>query len=70
MLRKIEIILRLGVCGTFLGHGLLAIQVNEKWITYLNTVGFSNESAIMIMPVIGTIDLLVPIDSEKPTVLR
>ena len=57
--KKIEWVLRIGVFGTFLGHGMLAILSNSDWISYLTTVGFSNEWAIRIMPVIGTIDLLV-----------
>lgn len=57
----IEWILRIGVFGTFLGHGLLAIAANPKWIPYLVTVGFSPDQAQTIMPVIGTLDLVVAI---------
>jgi hypothetical protein len=58
-LKILEWILRIGVFGTFLGHGLLAASVNPDWIHYLNTVGISDEVAIKIMPVIGIIDILV-----------
>ena len=34
------LILRIGVFGTFLGHGLVALQGNPAWIPYLTTVGF------------------------------
>ncbi len=57
--KKIEWILRIGVFGTFLGHGIYAILSNSAWIPYLTTVGFSTEWALRIMPVIGIIDLLV-----------
>ena len=59
ILKKIEWVLRVGVFGTFLGHGLLAFYVNPNWIRYLNTVGFSDEVATTLMPVIGIIDILV-----------
>ena len=56
---RIEWILRIGVYGTFLGHGLLAISVNPSWIPYLITVGIPPEQAQFIMPIIGSIDLIV-----------
>ncbi len=58
-LKLIEIILRVGVFGTFLGHGLIALKSIPDWIPYLTTIGFSTEQAINIMPVIGVIDILV-----------
>ncbi len=54
-------ILRIGVFGIFLGHGIFAIQGNIRWLPFLETVGFSNESAIQIMPIIGILDILVAI---------
>ncbi len=55
----IALCLRLGVFGTFLGHGMFAFMVNPKWIIYLTTVGFSQEQAIFLMPIIGIVDILV-----------
>lgn len=57
----IDLILRIGVFGTFLGHGILAIQVNAAWLPYLTTVGFSIEVAKFVMPVIGGIDIILAI---------
>lgn len=57
--KKIEWVLRIGVFGTFLGHGIFAILSNSAWISYLTVVGFSTEWALRIMPVIGIIDLFV-----------
>jgi len=54
-------ILRIGVFGIFLGHGIYAIQVHPSWIQFLETVGFSTVSAIKIMPYIGYLDVLVAI---------
>ena len=52
-------ILRIGVALTFMGHGLLAMQEKQSWIKYLETVGFSSNWAVKIMPFIGGLDLLV-----------
>ncbi len=54
-----ERILRVGVCGTFFGHGLLALMVNPKWIPLLTVYGFSVETACKLMPIIGVIDVVV-----------
>ena len=52
-------ILRVGVAGTFLGHGLYAWSVRPSWLIYLQTVGFTPETAVAIMPIIGIVDVLV-----------
>jgi hypothetical protein len=54
-----ELFLRIGVFGTFLGHGIFAIGVKASWIPFLTTVGFSESSAITLMPVIGVIDVFI-----------
>lgn len=71
--KKIEWILRVGVFGTFLGHGFIAASINPKWVVYLNSIGFTDELALKIMPVIGVIDIIVAIlilvKPMKPVVL-
>jgi len=57
--KKVEWVLRVGVFGTFLGHGIFALGVKSSWIPLLTTIGFSESSAIQIMPVIGCIDITV-----------
>ncbi|TRX38100.1 hypothetical protein FNW52_04145 [Flavobacterium sp. ZT3R18] len=57
----LEIIARIGVFGTFLGHGILAIGVNPKWIPLLTSVGFTTQQSIFLMPIIGIMDILVAI---------
>lgn len=52
-------ILRVGVFGLFLGHGLVALQGNPAWIPYLAAVGFSEERAPLLMRMIGGLDLIV-----------
>ena len=56
---SIQYLLRLAVFLTFLGHGLVAINGNAKWLKYLETVGFSLEQAEQLIPFIGMIDILV-----------
>lgn len=58
---SIEWILRIGVFGTFLGHGLLALFINAKWIPYLVTIGVTVEEARIIMPLIGAVDIVVAV---------
>jgi hypothetical protein len=57
----LEIIARIGIFGTFLGHGILAIGVNPKWIPLLTSVGFTTQQSIFLMPIIGIIDVLIAI---------
>ena len=59
MISRIEWVLRIGVFGTFLGHGLLAISLNPTWIPYLTTLGFTPDQAKILMPVIGSLDIIV-----------
>ncbi|MCL9804896.1 hypothetical protein NAT51_05155 [Flavobacterium amniphilum] len=56
---KLEILAKIGVFGTFLGHGIVAIGVNPKWIPLLTCYGFSEEQAVAIMPLIGIADIIV-----------
>lgn len=53
--------MRLGIAGTFIGHGLFAISVEPKWISFLTTVGFSSEGAREMMPIIGYMDLVIAV---------
>ncbi|MBI5797829.1 hypothetical protein HZA98_02910 [Candidatus Woesearchaeota archaeon] len=54
-----EWILRIGIFGTFIGHGILAIGVKQAWIQYLTVVGFSPETAAILLPIIGIMDVIV-----------
>src|SRR3989338_7266556 len=58
-LKKVEWILRIGIFGTFLGHGVFALLVKQSWIPYFTSVGISESSAIFLLPFIGVIDILV-----------
>ena len=58
---KLEILAKIGVFGTFLGHGIVAVGINPKWIPLLTCFGFSEEQAVALMPVIGIVDIAVAI---------
>jgi len=60
-LKKVEWILRIGIFGTFLGHGIFAIMGKEAWIKYFTAVGISEASAKILMPLIGSLDIVVAI---------
>ena len=51
--------MRVGVFGTFLGHGIVAFGGNTKWIPLITCYGFSRDQAIAIMPYIGIVDIIV-----------
>ena len=58
-LKWVKLILRIGISGTFLGHGILAIGVNLVWLQFFTTIGISVETGKALMPVIGILDLII-----------
>ncbi len=54
-------ILRIGVFGTFCGHGTLALMGYPKWLPYLGLVGIEGELAFKAMFVIGIIDWVIAV---------
>ena len=61
--KKVEWALRLGIFGTFLGHGVFALLVKQSWIPYFTSVGISESDAIFLLPLIGAMDILVAISA-------
>ena len=53
--------LRIGVFGTFCGHGTLALMGNARWLPYLGIVGIEGDMAFKVMFVIGIIDWVVAV---------
>lgn len=51
--------LRIGIFGTFLGHGMNAILIKPGWIPLITGFGFSESFAIEVMPIIGLLDIIV-----------
>jgi hypothetical protein len=56
---ELEHVLRIGIFLTFIGHGVFALGIKHEWIPFLTAVGFSQSSAIEIMPFIGLLDIFV-----------
>lgn len=50
-------VLRIAVAGEFLGHGVFALQVKQGWIPYFTSVGISVETATILLPLIGIMDI-------------
>jgi len=60
-LKWVKLILRVGISGTFLGHGILAVGVNIVWLPFFTTIGIGVEEGKILMPIIGVLDLLISI---------
>ena len=60
--KKIEWILRIGVAGEFLGHGVFAILGKADWIKWTQQLtGFNLETATMFITVVGLMDIVMAI---------
>lgn len=57
----IEWILRITIAGEFIGHGIFALQLKQGWIKYFTGIGISSEMANQLMPIIGTVDIILAI---------
>ncbi len=60
----IEWVLRIAVFGSFLGHGMFALQGKEKWVQWMmkfgeNFGGFDIATATQLLFVIGIMDVIV-----------
>lgn len=56
---KVSWILRVGVFGEFLGHGIFALQTKASWLSYFAAVGIPESAARTLMPLIGVMDVTV-----------
>ena len=60
--QKIDWILRIAVFGTFLGHGVLAIQLKPSFLIMLEGMsGISGQLAENLLVTIGVIDIITAI---------
>ncbi len=60
--KKLEWLLRIGVAGEFLGHGVLALQGKKDWLGWISQMlGVSPETASTLLMLIGLFDILVAI---------
>ena len=53
--------LRLAAAGCFIGHGAFGIRLKEAWLVYFNAMGFSDAIGYRLMPIVGTVDILMGI---------
>ena len=54
-----ELILRVGVFGSFFGHGVFALQAKTSWLPYFSAVGLTEAIGARILPLIGIMDITV-----------
>lgn len=59
--KTLHYLIRFGIFMTFLGHGAFAWMVKYEWIPFLTNVGFSENTALILMPYIGILDFIVAI---------
>ncbi|MFA6520667.1 MAG: hypothetical protein WCT44_03615 [Candidatus Paceibacterota bacterium] len=58
--KKIEWILRIGVAGEFLGHGMFAIIGKADWVAWTQKLtGLDLATATMFMTVVGVVDVVL-----------
>lgn len=70
--RRIHWILRLGAAACFVGHGAFGIITKAAWVPYFGVVGIAPDVAHTLMPVVGTVDILMGVAvlfSPRPFVL-
>ena len=70
--RRIHWILRLGAAACFVGHGAFGIITKAAWVPYFGVVGIGSDLAYTLMPVVGTVDILMGLAvlfSPRPFVL-
>ena len=70
--RVLEAILRVGVAGCFIGHGAFGVIGKEAWLPYFAVAGIPESWAWTLMPVVGSIDIVVGIAalvSPRPAIL-
>src|SRR5207248_6119316 len=52
-----HLVLRLGVAGEFVGHGLVGTGRPAAWLPFFQFFGFSTEFANTVMPLLGVWDI-------------
>lgn len=57
----VELVLRVGIAGTFIGHGCYALKANPAWIPLITIFGISSENACRLLPLIGTLDIIIAV---------
>ncbi len=59
---RLEWVLRVGVFGEFLGHGMFALQGKQTWISWISQMtGADPAGAAQMLTLIGFMDILVAV---------
>src|SRR4051794_17947780 len=56
---RVHWIFRIAVCAEFVGHGAFGIITKAAWVPYFAVVGIPEWMAWRLMPVIGTVDIVL-----------
>ena len=56
---RLSWILRIGLAGCYIGHGAFGIITKAAWVPYFAVGGISEPLAWKLMPVIGTMDIVI-----------
>lgn len=60
--KKVEWLLRIGVAGEFLGHGIFALQGKADWIKWTQQLsGMEASTATTFIFIVGLVDVLLAI---------
>jgi hypothetical protein len=61
-IKIIEWVLRIGVAGEFIGHGVFALQGKKEWLAWFPTFGIAApEPALTLMWLIGVLDIALAV---------
>ncbi len=70
--RTLELLLRIGVFGCFVGHGAFGVIGKEAWLPYFAVARIPESWAWTLMPIVGSIDIavgIVALLSPRPVAL-
>lgn len=56
-----SLFLRVGLALCFIGHGMVAIGVNEPWLGFFTPFGLDSNAGRALMPIIGWFDVVVAV---------
>ncbi len=57
----LEWVLRIGVFGTFFGHGIWALTIKQGWFKYFTGIGIAESAIPTLLILIGIMDIFVSI---------
>jgi hypothetical protein len=55
--KRLQLLLRLSMAGTYIGHGAFGIIGKEAWLSYTGLFGFTDSQGWALQPFIGAMDI-------------